>query len=70
MFGIINTCLQSNITRCCCKVMECIAALSPISDLIDILFTEERVRASYLRHLISYLCEVLACHEGDAELKV
>ena len=52
------------------EVMECIAtALSPVSDLIDILLAEEKVTAC-LRPLISHLCEVLACREGDPELKV
>ena len=53
------------------EVMECIAtALSPVSDLTDILSAEEKVTASCLRPLISHLCEVLACREGDPELKV
>lgn len=49
------------------EFMECIAALS---DLTDILSAEERVTVSCLRLLVSHLCEAVACHERDAELKV
>ena len=53
------------------EVMECIiTSLSPVSDLTDILSAEERVTASCLRPLISHLCEILSCKEGDADLKV
>ena len=53
------------------EVMECIiTSLSPVSDLTDIFSAEERVTASCLRPLISHLCEILSCKEGDADLKV
>ena len=53
------------------EVMECIVtALSPVSDLSDVLSGEERVTASCLRPLIIHLCDVLTCHEGDVDLKV
>lgn len=38
--------------------------------MTDILSAEERVTASCLRPLISHLCEVLACDEGDTDPKV
>ena len=53
------------------EVMECIVtSLSPVSDLTDILSAEERVTTSCLRPLISHLCEMLSCKEGDPDLKV
>ena len=53
------------------EVMECIVtSLSPVSDLTDILSAEERVTVSCQRLLISHLCEILSCKEGDTDLKV
>ena len=53
------------------EVMECVvAALSPVSDLTDVLSGEDKVTASCLRPLISHLYEELACKEGEADLKV
>ena len=50
---------------------ECVvAALSPVSDLTDVLSGEDKVTASCLRPLISHLYKELACKEGEADLKV
>ena len=50
--------------------MECIVtALSPVSDMTNILSAEERVTASCLRPLISHLCEALGCDDLKMDIQ-